>query len=243
MGGALLLFAVFVAVSHGTLRDVQRQERRLNKLDIALREVSGAVIDTRVFQDRMTGETYVRDALGTARAELRDLRRGADGREALQIRETLGRLEHFREVFDRLVESTRYLSDLKEEVRAEIVRFSSKSVALHERLGKADAGFRADGGEKSERTAVLAEFRAANALVLGWLNRAMNVVDHYLFLEGDRVRFRENFRIARQGYEAEIPKLERLADRFSLPDTDVGKYLVDLRSVADDLRSRGAISI
>ena len=239
MGGALLLFAVFVAVSHSTLRDVQRQERRLNKLDIALREASAAVIDTRVFQDRMTGETYVREALGTARSELRDLRRTAGERERLLIEETLERLGNFREVFDRLVESTRYLSDLKEEVRQEIVRFGSKSIALHERLGELSDG---EGGSADTNgdtyagsTDAMVEFRAANALVWGWLNRAMNVVDHYLFLEGDRVRFRENFRIAQRAYEARIPELKRLAERFSLPDRDIASYLSALREVTKDL--------
>lgn len=232
---SLLAFALFVGMSRYSISEVRSQEKRLTRLNGVSRELSNVVIGNRIFQDRMTGESYVQDSLAKSQEMLEQLEVDADPQDSAILGEMSIRLEEYVSVFKKLVQSKQFLAGLDKDVREEIVRFGAYSLKLqayisahhddlHDRVSPHDPEL-----ESVER------FITANSYVWGWLNRAISVIDRDLLLDNDLERFSENFEIARRSYEEHYRDIVDVA--LALDLDEVNQYLVSLQKIMQDLRA------
>ena len=235
---SLLAFTLFVGMSRYSIAEVRSQEQRLTQLNVVSRELSNVVIGNRIFQDRMTGEDYVQSSLGNSREILDRLSVDAEVYEVETFADMITRIEEYETVFKRLVQSKQFLADLDANVREGVVRFGAHSLAIQEYLHARHEDSRRRFREEAKESVDLESlelFINANGYVWGWLNRAIGVIDRDLLLENDLERFRGNFEIARQTYEAKYLELEALSETLELEPLDV--YLESMRIVIEDLRS------
>lgn len=233
--GTLIAFAIFIGLSQYTISEVQMQERRLNRLNVISHEISNVVIGNRIFQDRMTGEEYVEDALGKTERALLEVLAETDPMETVLVEGMLSRLEEFSGVFRRLVQSKQFLADLDQDVRAKVIDFGVRSLELQDFLDERYQTMRGDPEVNAEEMERLQGFIFANTLIWGWVNRAISVIDRDLLLQNDLKRFQENFRIAREAYEERFEALEALAIELDVPQ--ISAYVDTLRELMADLRA------
>lgn len=85
LAGAILLFAGFLGLSRYVMDELQRQERRLNLLHVVSREISNVVIGHRIYQDRLTGASYVEDSLSAIKRALNQVLAEGDQVESIFI--------------------------------------------------------------------------------------------------------------------------------------------------------------
>ena len=232
---SVLAFAILVGLGRYSISEVRSQEQRLTRLNLVSRELSNVVIGNRIFQDRMTGESYVQESLLKSHQILEQLEVNADPADLAILAEMSIRIEDYTVVFKKLVQSKQFLAGLDKDVREEITHFGAHSSklqayldALHEDLHQSDS---ADGLELE----LVERLITANSYVWGWLNRAISVIDRDLLLENDLARFNENFEIARHSYEERYLKTERIASMLNLNEVD--DYLVTLRGIMQNLRA------
>ncbi len=226
LSGAILLFAAFLGLSRYVMDEVQRQERRLNRLHVVSREISNVVIGHRIYQERLTGATYVEDSLGATKRALSQVLVEGDQVESIFVNGMLERVEEFREVFSGLVESKEFLSNLDLKVREDVVRFGAMNVEIQEILVSLRNGLDSldDPGEAHR---VVDELVLVNGQLWGWLNRAVSVIDRDLLLQNDLSRFQANFRIAQSAYEEAITELLRLFEQVELVEIEDYKTLLN----------------
>ncbi|CAA6690382.1 MULTISPECIES: ATP-binding protein [unclassified Lentimonas] len=232
---SLLAFALFVGISRYSIAEVRSHEQRLTQLNVVSRELSNVVIGNRIFQDRMTGERYVQSSLENSIEILDRLSVNADAYDIDTLADMITRIEVYETVFKRLVQSKQFLADLDKDVREGVIRFGAHSVAMQKYLDAHHQELHASFTEETIQLESLERFMSANSYVWGWLNRAIGVIDRDLLLENDLGRFRANFEIARQTYEAKYLELEALAETLELEPLDV--YLESMRVVMQDLRA------
>lgn len=229
LAGAVLLFAVFLGLSRYLIEKVQHQERRLNSLNVISREISNAVIGQRIYQDRLSGASYVEESLSATKQALNQVLLEGDQVESIYINSMLERVEEFADVFSRLVESKESLSVFDQEVREDIVRFGVINLEVQERLVEVRDRFDELGFDDQTHRDV-DELLLLNGQLWGWLNRAVSVIDRDLLLQHDTTRFQANFLIAQVAYEDAIAKLHELFDKVDVDGVD------EYRQVIDDLR-------
>lgn len=233
--GILMAFALFVVLSRNSIELVYAQERSSSELDILSREISNVIIGGRVFQDRMTGEDAVEDALLDARSSLLAIHATAmDSEELVYLQSVMARLDEFQRVFRRLVQSKRFLDSLDRDVREGVVRFGVSSLEIQEYLSSLRSEYAAMPDDVAADTSELVE-RAivVNASVWGWLNRAISVIDRDLLLDNDLVVFRENYEIAHRAYEDAFHQLSLIGEKLQRSVFDT--YLVELEEMMHEL--------
>jgi len=237
LAGAILLFAIFLGLSRYVMDEVQRQERRLNLLNVVSREISNVVIGHRIYQERLTGASYVEDSLGATKRALSQVLAEGDQVESIFINGMLERVEEFDEVFSGLVESKEFLSELDQRVRDDVVRFGAMNLEIQELLVGRRTELVAIGAAEEEHQAV-DEFLLTNGKLWGWLNRAVSIIDRDLLLRNDLSRFQANFRIAQVAYEGAISEIFEALD-----DTDVDGMEVYQELLSDVRMGLSALSI
>ncbi|ADE53906.1 ATP-binding protein [Coraliomargarita akajimensis] len=229
----LLVFLAFVGLSRYAITVVRTQEYRLSRLNNVYQELSNVIIGSRVFHDRMVGEDAVFHSLLATEQSLEPLKADADAVEAVFVRGVLARLDEFTEVFERLVQSKQFLNSLDRDVREGVHQFGVQSVEMQGTLEKLRTelvkGERADLKLSSIDDAI-----HANALIWGWLNRAISVIDRDLLLDNDLKRFHEHFDEARRSYEAAFSKLQAHDELAEI--AAYANYLDSLEAVMHDLR-------
>lgn len=236
LGGAIILFAVFLGLSRYVMDEVQNQERRLNRLHVVSREISNVVIGHRIYRDRLSGASYVQDSLAATERALEQILSEGDQIEYIFVNGMLERVDEFGKVFSGLVDSKAFLSDLDQRVRNDVIRFGVMNLEVQERLvayrQRVDAL-----GESGGAHAAVDELLLLNGQLWGWLNRAVSVIDRDLLLQNDLSRFQANFKIAQIAYEKTISELQARLGEIELEDTDayqemLGDVRVGLRAVA-----------
>ncbi len=232
---SLLAFALFVGMSRYSIAEVRSQEQRLTQLNVVSRELSNVVIGNRIFQDSMTGEGYVQSSLAGSLEILGRLSVDADVNDHGTFVGMITRIEEYATVFKRLVQSQQFLADLDEEVRGEVVRFGAHSLEMQETLDAHHEDLHTRVSGVDVELEAVERFINVNSYVWGWLNRAIGVIDRDLLLENDLERFRGDFKIARQTYEAKYLELGELSETLNLEAVAV--YLEAMRSVMQDLRA------
>lgn len=225
LAGAILLFAVFLGLSRYVMEEMQHQERRLNLLHVVSQEISNVVIGHRIYQERLTGASYVEDSLAATKRALHQVLAHGDQVESIFVNGMVERVEEFEEVFSGLVESKEFLSELDQRVREDVVRFGAMNLEFQERLNS----FRERLPHGDEHEAV-DELLQINGQLWGWLNRAVSVIDRDLLLQNDLSRFRANFQIAQFAYEDAIQQLLQQLDQVEIDGVD------DYRKMLDDIR-------
>lgn len=203
LGGAIVLFAVFLGLSRYVMDEVQRQERRLNRLHVVSREISNVVIGQRIYQDRLTGASYVDDSLAATKRALGQVLEEGDPIESIFVNGMLERVEEFGEVFAGLVESKTFLSELDQRVREDVIRFGAMNLEMQQRLIDRREALKTQGDDGVEH-AIIDDMLLFNGRIWGWLNRAVSIIDRDLLLDDDLSRFQANFKIAQAAYEEAI---------------------------------------
>jgi signal transduction histidine kinase/ActR/RegA family two-component response regulator len=237
LAGAILLFAVFLGFSRYVMNQVQLQERRLNVLHVVSREISNVVIGHRIYQERLTGASYVEDSLSATKRALNQVLAEGDQVESIFVNSMLERIDEFREVFGGLVDSKLFLSELDQRVREDVIRFGAMNIEVQQHFIQRREELYVQGAETELHQAV-DQLLLLNGQLWGWLNRAVSVIDRDLLLQNDLSRFQANFRIAQLAYEAEI------ADFFELLDQANVQGLDDYRQLLSDLKhGLSAVSI
>lgn len=219
LASAIVLFAVFLGLSRYVMDEVQRQERRLNRLHVVSREISNVVIGHRIYQDRLTGASYVRDSLAATKRALGGVLSEGDQVESIFVNGMLERVDEFGEVFSGLVESKEFLSDLDRRVREDVIRFGTMNIEVQERLVERREQITAI-DEANEAHAMIDELILLNGKIWGWLNRAVSIIDRDLLLQNDHSRFQANFKIAQVAYEEAISDLVRYAEEIEIEGFD-----------------------
>ncbi|MGZ0654029.1 ATP-binding protein [Coraliomargarita sp. W4R53] len=229
LAGAILLFAIFLGLSRYVMDEVQHQERRLNSLHVVSREISNVVIGHRIYQERLTGASYVKDSLAATERALSQVLAEGDQVESIFVNGMLERVGEFSEVFSGLVESKDFLSELDQRVRKDVIRFGAVNIAVQNLLVERRAKLNEEHGSELSHQAV-DDLLLLNGQLWGWLNRAVSVIDRDLLLQNDLSRFQANFRIAQVAYENAIEELFVLLDAADLKGIDAYRGLLgDLR--------------
>lgn len=207
-----MLFAVFLGLSHFVMNGVHQQERRLNRLHVVSREISNIVIGHRIYQDQLSGATYVQDSLAETKKALRQVLAEGDQIESIFVNGMLERVDEFEEVFFSLLKSKGFLSNLDQRARDDVTRFGVMNFEIQERLVQ----LREQGaaiGDPMANHATIDGLLLLNSQLWGWLNRAVSIVDRDLLLQNDLSRFQANFKIAQVAYEEAISAFQaRLGD-------------------------------
>lgn len=229
LAGVILLFAVFLGLSRYVMDEVQHHERRLNRLHVVSREISNVVIGHRIYQDRLTGATYVEDSLTATKRALSQVLAEGDQVESIFVNGMLERVEEFSEVFEGLVESKQFLTALDERVREYVIRFGAMNLEVQELLVERRNEFdRLAASERSHE--VVDELLLVNGQLWGWFNRAVSIIDRDLMLQNDLSRFQANFLIAQTAYEGAITRLMDLLEEVELEGIEAyGDLLNDVR--------------
>lgn len=215
LAGAILLFACFLGLSRYVMDELQHQERRLNLLHVVSREISNVVIGHRIYQERLTGASYVEDSLSATKRALNQVLAEGDQVEAIFINGMVERVEEFDDVFSGLVKSKQFLSQLDQRVRDDVVRFGSMNVEVQDKLVELRDVLEVEHGSETAHDLV-DEIILENSRLWGWLNRAVSVIDRDLLLNNDLSRFQSNYRIAQDSYASAIIRLESLFGRVDL---------------------------
>lgn len=219
------------------MEEVQDQERRLNRLQVVSREISNVVIGHRIYQDRLSGASYVQDSLAATKRALSQSLTEGDPVESIFVNGMLERVDEFSEIFSGLVESKEFLSDLDGRVREDVVRFGVMHLEIQERLIERRAKLGSYEDLDLEH-AVVDELLILNGRIWGWLNRAVSIIDRDLLLQNDLGRFQANFRIAQLAYEDAITDLLRLFAKNDIAGIE------DYKRLLGDIRiSLSAVSI
>lgn len=232
LAGSILLFASFLGLSRYVMDELQRQERRLNLLHVVSREISNVVIGHRIYQERLTGASYVEDSLGATKRALNQVLAQGDQVESIFINGMLERVEEFDDVFSGLVKSKQFLSQFDQRVRDDVVRFGSTNIEVQEKLVELRDELKAELGSEIEHDLV-DEIILENSRLWGWLNRAVSVIDRDLLLQNDLSLFQSNFRIAQESCASAITRLEKLFARVDLVRFD--EYEGLMRDVREGL--------
>ncbi|MDQ8193454.1 ATP-binding protein [Coraliomargarita sp. SDUM461004] len=225
LAGAILLFAVFLGLSRYVMDEVQHQERRLNLLHVVSREISNVVIGHRIYQERLTGASYVRDSLAATTRALTQVLAEGDQVESIFVNGMLERVNEFSEVFSGLVASKDFLSELDQQVREDVVRFGAMNQQVQERLMEQHEGLGTGKGFEQAHL-LMDDLLLMNGQLWGWLNRAVSVIDRDLLLQNDLSRFQANFRIAQVAYSEAISKFLGLLDEVELPEEEAYRELL-----------------
>ncbi len=232
---ALLGFVLFVALSRYTIYQIQVQERRLNNLNVVSRELSNAVIGVRIFEDRMTGETYVENAIVDTQSALESILEYSDPVETNLVHDMHERMKEFYEVFKRLVQSMQFLSRLDRDVREEVISFGTKSLEMQESLDERHSELSEAATASTEELEALEGFIRANTLIWGMINRAVSVIDRDLLLDRDLNRFQKNFSVVREACESKFKEVQKLVPQLDIPELD--SYMTSWENVMYDLRA------
>ncbi|WPJ96896.1 ATP-binding protein [Coraliomargarita algicola] len=229
LAGAILLFAVFLGLSRYVMDEVQHQERRLNLLHVVSREISNVVIGNRIYQERLTGASYVQDSLAATKRALSQVLAEGDQVESIFVNGMLERVDEFIEVFSGLVQSKDFLSELDQRVREDVIRFGEINVEMQDVLLERHDQLREENAAQ-QAYKLLERLLYTNGQLWGWLNRAVSVIDRDLLLQNDLSRFQANFRTAQIAYEQAIDELLVLLDQADLGGVDGYQDLLhDLR--------------
>lgn len=232
--GTLMIFIVFVSLSRYSIVEVRKQENRLSRLNTVSQELSNVIIGSRIFQDRMVGERNVQESLLATKVALERILIEADSVESVFIHGMLGRIDEFSDVFERLVQSKRFLNSLDRDVREGVVRFGADSLRFQEQLNELHRELHDDPEADAAMLDATELAVAANSMIWGWLNRAISVIDRDLLLDNNLKRFQENFEIARRGYERGFNRLRKQGSPLGDPSLDA--YLSTLENIMHDLR-------
>lgn len=232
--GTLMIFIVFVSLSRYSIVEVRKQENRLSRLNTVSQELSNVIIGSRIFQDRMVGERNVQESLLATKVALERILIEADSVESVFIHGMLGRIDEFSDVFERLVQSKRFLNSLDRDVREGVVRFGADSLRFQEQLNELHRELHDDPEADAAMLDATELAVAANSMIWGWLNRAISVIDRDLLLDNNLKRFQENFEIARRGYERGFNRLRKQGS--PLGDPSLEAYLSTLENIMHDLR-------
>jgi signal transduction histidine kinase/ActR/RegA family two-component response regulator len=220
-------------MSRYTVTEVKKQEHRLTELSIVSRELSNVVIGNRIFQQRLTGEVYVRESLARSRTMLEDLKSDADPVDQKVLEQMLIRIDEFSGVFKQLVKSKKFLANLDRDVREDIIQFGVYSLELQEYINAYHEDLHLNHPEKSKEIESVERFIAANSYMWGWLNRSISVIDRDLLLENNLEQFNENFYFARSVYEQGYTVIEHEAQQLKIDKVD--QYVLFLKQVMQDL--------
>ncbi|WP_158279918.1 ATP-binding protein [Coraliomargarita sinensis] len=213
LAGAILLFAVFIGLSRYTVDQVQEHERRLNAYYSLEREIANILIGSRVFQDRLSGASYVENTLNKAQNDLNDIAEDADKVEMIFLSGMLERIETYARLFSRMVESKKFLSELDREVYADVVRFSEINLEMHEKLVVLY-----EESDNAEERHLIEKIIFANGRLWGWFNRAVSVIDRDLLLENDINRFNANFVITMRACKENVANIKELGKLLKLEE-------------------------
>ncbi|HBR94456.1 MAG TPA: hypothetical protein DEA90_09860, partial [Opitutae bacterium] len=228
LAGAILLFAVFLGLSRYVMDEVQHQERRLNLLHVVSREISNVVIGNRIYQERLTGDSYVVDSLAATKRALGQVLAEGDQVESIFVNGMLERVDEFNDVFSGLVQSKNFLSELDQRVREDVVRFGEHNIEIQDLLiERRDQIHVALGSELLQEHELVDDLLLCNGQLWGWLNRAVSVIDRDLLLQNDLSRFQANFRIAQAAYEHAIDELLTKLHQTDLQGIDAYQELLD----------------
>jgi signal transduction histidine kinase/CheY-like chemotaxis protein len=229
LAGAILLFAVFLGLSRYVMNQVQYQERRLNVLHVVSREISNVVIGHRIYQERLTGASYVEESLTATKRALDQVLAEGDQVEAIFVNGMLERVEEFREVFGGLVDSKLFLSELDQRVRDDVIRFGAMNLEVQEQFVQRRNELDEQGADAALHQSV-DQLLLLNGQLWGWLNRAVSIIDRDLLLQNDLSRFQANFRIAQLAYEEEIAAFFELLEQANVQGLeDYQQLLSDLK--------------
>lgn len=236
MCGVLVTLAIFFVLSRGVIERIREEGQRIQLLNNLSREVSNAVIGNRIFQEQMSGEAYVFNSLDRAKKAVKRLETNPP-EDARAIEKMRARIEDFSGLFERLVESKKFLTDLEADVRTEVEEFGEQSVAIQKRVNelREDGGATGEDGRETGSGGRLRRFATRNAFLWGWLNRAITVIDRDLLHPDDIDGFKENFARVREAYEGNLAEIKKLAPELDLEDT--GAYIRSLETLTRDLRA------
>ena len=109
-------------------------EQRLNTYYSLGREIANILIGSKIYRDRQTDAEYVENAIATVQNTLQSAATEADKIETIFLAGMLERVESYAGLFNRIVRSKRFLSELDREVHADVVRFGELNMEMHEKL-------------------------------------------------------------------------------------------------------------
>ncbi len=226
---ALSAFALFVVLSRFAITEVQREERRNAQLNTLFREVSNMVIENWNFQNQMTGEVYVGEAISRIKQIVEDI--SYEWNEASPKVAIFRDLDEYSEDFNKSVHSKQFFAKIDPNIRDKIVHFGVNNIELQSKLKSYENSSIIDQSTFESYE----QFMIEAALMWSWFNRAVSVIDSDLIVENDINRFQSNFEIARKGYEGHYSELVALGE--VLNDAWLDKYLDSSGAVISDLRA------
>lgn len=237
----LLAAGMFAGISGYLLSQIRHEEIRLNRLNMVSRAVSNMIIGASVFNDKTSSSPYIEGTVSEIRVALAELIEMTSAENELTDLERLKKqVEVYSDWLRELVKSKQFIAALDREVHRDVVLVGADSLKLNTHLSEIlnEINTSDSANEVVGRSPVELEnlkiILNENALLWGWLNRAISVIDRQLLLDNDLSRFQVNFDIARRQYEPRIRKLSEIAQSVSIPG--LNQYVQKLTKIEQGLR-------
>jgi signal transduction histidine kinase/CheY-like chemotaxis protein len=232
----LVIAGMFAGISGYMLSDLRQEEIRLNRLNVVSRAISNMIIAVSVFNDQTTSSAYVEGTVSDIRVALDELIEMSSQSELAELQRLKTQVEAYSDWLDELFNSKQFIATLDRDVHRDVVLIGADSLKLNNKLTAilSDIAPSEDVDNAVDELDELKTILEENALLWGWLNRAISVIDRQLLLDNDPSRFQVNFDIARRQYEPRISKLRELAGRVTIPDFN--EYIEKLTKIEQGLR-------